>query len=281
MLHTKLVSTAIVTFLMISILALPAIACHKNNMPHGQNPPCDTPPPPPPPDPTLEELDNRVSALETALGLLETAVGTLETALGLLETAVGTLETDLGLLEIDLGLLEIDLGNLQTDVTILQEHASQDLEVVDALGEVVGKIISIEETGGAPTVVFVAFRVDNFTFVLRLFNDKFKGSIDRVGGVGPSSQGVAFDTDNCTGTPFIAFNSSAAHNSLLPTTQVTGPGNIVYTPQPGAASQLPTLRSIRRENGDCDPIVLDTTRVVPALVIVNMNTLYQFPFTLR
>jgi len=70
--RTKLI---LITVAILSVfVVLPAIACHKNNMPHGQT----ICPDPPPPDPTLEELDERVSTLETKVDTLESNVGTTD-----------------------------------------------------------------------------------------------------------------------------------------------------------------------------------------------------------
>jgi len=253
MLHTKLTSITIATFLMTLILALSTVYADHCKGGHAGRPEC------PPPGPTIEQIAQRVSNLETALGSLETRLGLLETTVGTLQSTVSDLKTN--------------VANLQNDVAILQEHVSQDLEVVDVSNEVVGKIISVP---GSLDFVTVAFKIDIHIFVLRLLKDKFKGTVDRIGG----NQGVAFKTPDCTKTPFVAFLNEA-NNSLLPITQVAGPGNTVYIPQPGAASQVPTLSSIRRENGDCDPISLTSTRVFPAEVIINMNTFYQPPFAIR
>jgi hypothetical protein len=42
--------------------------------------------------------------------------------------------------------------------------------------------------------------------------------------------------------------------------------------EPGAASQLPTWQSVRTVDDTCEPIFLTSTRVVPAIAVIDLNT---------
>ena len=180
--------------------------------------------------------------------------------------------------------LEAQVAVLQGEVTALEEgvtalddritaHEAAQLAVFDATNTKVGDVLGITLPD-----VFIALRVDTHAFALPLTTERFMGTVEGIGGGTGGELGVAFASTDCSGTPFVLDNRQS---SVLPITQVAGPGSTVYIQEPGVASQLPTLRSILTVRGVCELAFHDTTRVFPARAVVNLHTLFRPPFVVR
>jgi hypothetical protein len=158
----------------------------------------------------------------------------------------------------------------------LQPHPF--LRVVDANGRRVGFVIGIDATrGGNPSDVWVAFKVDVHVFTLRLRKNQFLGTLN---GFAEGEPGVGFESTDCSGTPFVATEASG-ESTLLPVSQVAGPGNTVYLQQPGAPSQLIAMQSLLDVRGVCHSDFLRNSRAYPAFPIIDLAPLFTPPFHIR
>jgi hypothetical protein len=73
---------------------------------------------------------------------------------------------------------------------------------------------------------------------------------------------------------------------IAPHVAVTLPGRTVYLQEPGTPAQMPTLRSFLTARPEepgpgCRSIFTDDQPVFSALPVVDLNTLFTPPFSLR
>ncbi|MGH8063666.1 MAG: hypothetical protein ACRERE_00210 [Candidatus Entotheonellia bacterium] len=151
--------------------------------------------------------------------------------------------------------------------------------VVDANGRRVGLLIGIDRAtrDGVPSDVWVAFKVDEHVFALRLHKDRFLGTVN---GFPEGEPGVGFESTDCSGTAFVATEASD-ESTLLPVTQVAGPGSTVYLQQSGAPSQLIAMQSLLNVDDVCRSGFLRNSRAYPALPLVDLAPLFTPPFHVR
>jgi hypothetical protein len=156
---------------------------------------------------------------------------------------------------------------------------TQQLTVYDADGKKVGVIAGGDYTD-SEFLPLVPFKVDDVPFMLLVFRDGFVGY--RV---------VVWESANCSGTPFLTLSNPSAPSSL-PRVGVGLPGSTVYVedgpartitagsystyPFPGA-NQPPWIPS------QCTraQVFPWTAMAVPARALIDMDTLFKPPFTVR
>lgn len=252
-----LTTFSLAIFVSFAISPVIGYACHEG-VKHNTGAPCkgDS-------GPTLEE---RVTALEGDVSALQ--------------TDATTLQTDVTTLGDDIVDHEDRIASLEERVDAL-EQASNGLAVVDANDNKVGDVLGVDfrpfGTSGVG-LVFIAFRVNQHAFVLGLTRESFFGSGTGISG---ESNSVAFESIDCSGTPYVRDTTTTDNTSVFPITQVVGPGSTVYIQEPEANSQLPTLQSVLTTEGSCESTFLTSTRVFPAVAVIDLNTLYTPPFILR
>jgi hypothetical protein len=146
------------------------------------------------------------------------------------------------------------------------------LRVVDANGRRVSLVIGIDRAtrDGAPSDVWVAFKINEHVFALRVHKDRFLGTVN---GFPEGEPGVGFESTDCSGLPFVATEASD-ESTLLPVTQVAGPGSTVYLQQPGAPSQSIAMQSLLNVDNVCRAGFLRNPRAYPALPLVDLAPLF-------
>lgn len=145
------------------------------------------------------------------------------------------------------------------------------LAVYDANGKKVG---DVEDLGGS-NVPLVIFHMNDHVFTLRAIRPFLAGT-----------RGLLFKSGDCSGVAFFEFESypgsqtQAFEVSLLPVTAVGPPGSTVYIPTPNTLSQSIATGSFFSQFDGC--LADGSTRtVVPALSIVDLDTLFTPPFSVK
>jgi|SRR6266850_6409458 len=145
------------------------------------------------------------------------------------------------------------------------------ITVVDAHGVIVGDLFSSDLFSGN----VMAFEVDQRPFVLR---------VTPVGLAGTSTS-VVFNSNNCSGPPFIWLrDTTTVPLSLLPASAVAGPGHTLYLEDPEADPLVLNAFSGSRwpPGGPCAPLaVSDPSVLLPVEPVVDLDTLFTPPFSVR
>ena len=139
------------------------------------------------------------------------------------------------------------------------------LVVVDASGKTVGGVIAADKTE-----VTVAFQIGEQFVLIPLKNDGFViGTLN-------------YQTSDCSGTAFLDSPSTGAP---FPNSAVAPPGKTLYLPDPNAAPETVVVKSIfftfesfigcDTEGGG------QVSLEIPAKAVVDLNTLFTPPFTVR
>ena len=153
----------------------------------------------------------------------------------------------------------------------------QQLAVYDADGKKVGVVTGAESAFGE-FVPLAPFKVDDVPFMLLVFREGISGK-----------KNVVWETADCSGTPSLTFFSP--QRGSLPLVGVGLPGSTVYV-EDGPARTI-TVRSF-----STPPVPLDgrfpqpsqcysqgftpwSEASVPARPLIDMNTLFKPPFTVR
>ena len=139
-----------------------------------------------------------------------------------------------------------------------------ELHAYDANGKKIGRVLDVN----GPNEATVGVRVNGTTTLLTVHRD--------VLWTAPS---LAFQSTDCTGTPYIR----AASNSLLDSVTATGdPGLTVYVQQPGQPVQAITVGSetINLQPTECQ-MHSQTIQAFPAVPLIDLNTLFTPPFSIR
>jgi hypothetical protein len=144
---------------------------------------------------------------------------------------------------------------------VLTSRAS--LMVVDADGVQVGRVLSVETSEVLD--ILVAFEFDHQPFVLRVFSHRLGGTESRL----------YFQSSNCSGVPLVAW-----HGSLVLPSAVVPPGNTLYLTEPGAIAERVVGGYVLDGNGGCGP-TSDEVFALPARVIIDLDTLFTPPFSIR
>jgi len=137
--------------------------------------------------------------------------------------------------------------------------AGPSIVVLDALGAEVGRVMDVSGNEFAR----VPLRVSGHTFTLIVTKEGFF----RDNGV------PVFESSDCSGTPLMPVGTP----SVFPTVIVGSPGHTAYLPDPIAIPQNFPVESILRPDG-CDPITTGIDNAVPAIPLVDLDTLFTPPF---
>lgn len=158
---------------------------------------------------------------------------------------------------------------------------TQQLTVYDADGKKVG-IVSGGDDAYSEFLPLVSFKVDSVPFMLFVFREGFV-----------AAEAVLWESPNCSGVPYIPSGivGYPTERSSLPLVAVGIPGSTVYVEN--GAPQSVTVRSYStiplgapRDRPAlptrCESQITPWTRVVvPARALIDMNTLYKPPFSVR
>ena len=138
--------------------------------------------------------------------------------------------------------------------------------VVDSAGTVVGSITGFTFDGSQRVLPQVVLQRDGRLVGLLVHPDGFEGS-------GPS---LAYGSMDCTGQAWLGGPFATL---ILPGT-IEGPGQTVYIPDPSAPPGLVTAGSLL-QLGTCFTFQFDVSSAVPAIPLVDLNTLFTPPFSLK
>jgi hypothetical protein len=161
------------------------------------------------------------------------------------------------------------------------------IQVVDAHGKQVGNVVGI--FFGYTTVAlrvkpvprwFLPTLEEQDVLLNVLGADSIQGWNTIGAGVGQTwfgANGFVFESDDCSGTPFL----SVPDGLLLPNTVVSTPGMTVYVPDQSApARQVVVRSSISVEfgaPGNCSKVTINVS-ASPAIPLIDLLTVYTPPF---
>jgi hypothetical protein len=147
------------------------------------------------------------------------------------------------------------------------------LTVIDGHGQRVGTVTSLLILNPAIPILIglVAFAVGDQPFILRVGSQ----------GIGSGNGMPLFNSGNCSGTPLVF--ESIVTNSLIEPAVVSAPGHTVYLSEPGAMPQVFTsfVGTQLRSDGTCLPANLGNISLLPARAVVDLDTLFTPPFSVR
>jgi hypothetical protein len=146
------------------------------------------------------------------------------------------------------------------------------LTVVDAHGTKIGPVISLFRAPIGNVFAMVAFEVQQQPFVL-LAGPLGLGSI---GSLGPY-----FTSGNCSGAPLVP--SQVLVCSMIEQPTVSAPGHTVYLSGPDAEPQrfIPFVGTQLTADSSCQPASFDNIDLVPARPVVDLDTLFTPPLSVR
>ena len=138
--------------------------------------------------------------------------------------------------------------------------AGPSIVVLDALGAEVGRVLDVINS----ETLTIPLRVSGHTIMLFANKEGFFRN----------DQFPLFESSDCSGTPLMRKPTP----SLFSTVTVGSPGHTVYLPDPDASFQNILIKSVLKPNG-CDlQLPLRTFLVVPAIPLVDLDTLFTPPF---
>jgi hypothetical protein len=138
--------------------------------------------------------------------------------------------------------------------------------VVDSGDTVVGNVTGFTFDGSQRVLPAVVLERNGQRVGLLVHPDRFEGS-------GPS---LAYESLDCTGQAWL--NGPFA-TLILPGT-IEGPGQTVYIPDLSATPGLVTAQSLL-QMGRCFTFQFDVSPAVPALPLVDLDTVFTPPFRLK
>lgn len=138
--------------------------------------------------------------------------------------------------------------------------------VVDSGGTVVGNVIGLTFDGSQRVLPEVVLQRNGRLVGLLVYPDRFEGS----------GASLAYESLDCTGQAWL--NGPFA-TPILPGT-IEGPGQTLYVPDPSATPGLVTAQSLL-QLGTCFTFQFDYLSAVPAIPLVDLDTLYTPPFSLK
>lgn len=165
----------------------------------------------------------------------------------------------------------IAVGMLVSLVTVAPARPIRpvQLNAYDANGLKIGRILDVSgQSGSVFSEARVAVRVSGITIVLQVRRDT-------LGGYG---RGLVFESADCTGTPYLL---PEPESMLQPVTTVVPRGRTVYAPQPGASERLITTQSGMTASQGCLPSNALNVKVIPAVPLIDLSTLFTAPFSIR
>jgi hypothetical protein len=145
------------------------------------------------------------------------------------------------------------------------------LVVIDSRGLVIG--VPDGASVGYPAVLAVALRVGHQLIQLGVASEGFVAT----------EPILAFTSTDCTGVPYLM--TRAGYVGLLPPVVLSGPGNTLFVPAPGATVHNRHVASVRTPVDDrwptgCNAFPLSPAFVIEAHEVVDLNTLFVPPFAL-
>jgi hypothetical protein len=152
-----------------------------------------------------------------------------------------------------------------------QVRGVRNLRVFDANKKFVGTVLSVPY--GAGESATVAIRVRGYIVVF---------DVDKNGFIADTLGPLLFQSSDCSGTPYVPSTFPAA--LVQPKAVVGPPGKTVYIPDPnGDPTQRITIQSDSTGSGDCKPAQCGDpcTGFVPALPLLDLDTVYTPPFSVR
>jgi len=133
--------------------------------------------------------------------------------------------------------------------------------LVDSTGKIVGHVL-----GGLGWGTTVLLKIDERLVAVNVRKDGYQ-------------QGTLyFDLPNCLGIPWLPFVSPLS--SFLTVASIGPPGNTVYVPQQGVPSAHVRIQSWLRSDG-CSPFFNETIHVTPTESLINLDTVFTPPFSVR
>ena len=151
------------------------------------------------------------------------------------------------------------------------------LAVFDSVNRKVGDVISI---GGRLNVPEVHLSIDDQSVIVQVLRTRIVG---RIGG-------LLFQSNDCFGQAFVGFESRQIldfRTTLLPPSVVAPPGNTLYIPDLTAPPRATSIGSFlpQFEDDGSGPGVCEldgfTRTAVPAIPLVDLDTLFTPPFEVR
>jgi hypothetical protein len=143
------------------------------------------------------------------------------------------------------------------------------LAVYDGVGQKVGDVVGVLDM----SVPLVALDVQGRQFVLRVTANHLYGVR------------VVFEAPSCAGTPLLTapfLDSPNPVTTVLSLAGVAGPGHTVYVAEPNAVGQFVQFRSRLTLDGACiSSSFTSPATVVPAVQLVDLDTLFSTPYSVR
>lgn len=140
------------------------------------------------------------------------------------------------------------------------------LTVVDSVGNVVGYVTGFTFDGSQRVLPNIVLQQNGLRVGLMVTPNGFEGS----GG------SLAFARADCQEQAFLAGD----FNTLILPATIEAPGSTVYVPNPTAAPGPVTARSLL-QLGTCFSFEFGLPLAVPALPLVDLNTLFTPPFSIK
>jgi hypothetical protein len=138
--------------------------------------------------------------------------------------------------------------------------------VVDSAGSVVGSVTGFTFDGPQRVLPNVVLQKDGLLV----------GLMVGPGGIEASGGSLAFDQAGCQGKAYLY----APFATLILPGTIEGPGQTLYVPDPSATPGLVTAQS-QLLTGTCYTYQFDLPSAVPAIPLVDLDTLYTPPFSLK
>ena len=117
----------------------------------------------------------------------------------------------------------------------------------------------------------VAFTVGQQPFILRV----------SPRGITSGNGVPLYASGNCSGQPMVS--DTIVTNSLIEPAAVSAPGHTIYVSEPDAEPQrfTPFVGTQLAQDGTCQPANFDNISLLPARAVVDFDTLFTPPFSVR
>lgn len=222
----------------------------------------------------MNALGDTIRELLATLGLVQVDVVSNTANIGQAQTDIIINSTAISELQTNVATNTAEIDQAQADIAANSAALESGLTVVDSTGTTLGRVVGTPSFWGVS--VSVPFRIEGQLFVLNVAINDYFGNED--------DDEVLFESADCSGQPFLDDPEDFGTDPLpiLPVVAVNAPGNTVYLQVRGSAAETRLIQSGLHENGNCytDPDPFER-RVVPALTVVDMDTLFTPPFSVR
>jgi hypothetical protein len=163
--------------------------------------------------------------------------------------------------------LQTQLNGLSTQLQTLSSQIGSgggaSLAVYDRNEKKMGDVVGVSEAN----VPWVSLTAGNRSFVLQVFPEQLVG------------QELWFENSNCTGRTYIAGWMLNNGPNVFALAAVQEPGGVVYAADANTPVNA-SVASFLDSNGNCWAWAV-TQKVLPASAVMNLNTLFQRPYTVR